>query len=340
MNPTRSMPTPVPEPPVHAPGRAPKPVGHRVAEPAGSTSVDVAVSDRTRRLLDGPIVPTLLRLAAPNVVVMTVQVAVTAGEAYFLGWLGADALAGVSLTFPLIMLMQTMSAGGMGGGVTAAVARASAPVAGPRPTRWRCTPADRDRDGRPLHLGVLLGGPALYAAMGGTGVALAVALSYSHRVQRRDRGLAVQHAGQHRPRDRQHAPPGQCRRRRGRPHAEPLARPDLRVGTRASVGIAGAAVALVTYYAVGSLVLLGYLPSGRSLVRLVPRDLRLRGRLFGEILWVGAPRLLNNVQTNLTVVVLTGLVGPFGRPPSPATGWGRGWSICRSRWCSASDRRW
>jgi hypothetical protein len=41
---------------------------------------------------------------------MTVQVAVTAGEAYFLGWLGADALAGVSLTFPLIMLMQTMSA--------------------------------------------------------------------------------------------------------------------------------------------------------------------------------------------------------------------------------------
>ena len=183
MNPTRSLPTPVPEPPVHAPGRAPKPVGHRVAEPAGSTSVDVAVSDRTRQLLDGPIVPTLLRLAAPNVVVMTVQVAVTAGEAYFLGWLGADALAGVSLTFPLIMLMQTMSAGGIGGGVSAAVARALG--AGRR----------RDADALGFHAlliatvmgagftgALVLGGPALYRAMGGTGGALAAALAYSNIV--------------------------------------------------------------------------------------------------------------------------------------------------------------
>ena len=183
MNPTRSLPTPVPEPPVHAPGRAPKPVGHRVAVPAGSTSVDVAVSDRTRQLLDGPIVPTLLRLAAPNVVVMTVQVAVTAGEAYFLGWLGADALAGVSLTFPLIMLMQTMSAGGMGGGVSAAVARALG--AGRR----------RDADALGFHAlliatvmgagftgALVLGGPALYRAMGGTGGALAAALAYSNIV--------------------------------------------------------------------------------------------------------------------------------------------------------------
>ena len=85
--------------------------------PAGGPSVARPVADRTRLLLDGPIVQTLLRLAAPNVVVMAVQAAVSAGEAYFLGWLGADALAGVSLAFPLIMLMQTMSAGGMGGGV-------------------------------------------------------------------------------------------------------------------------------------------------------------------------------------------------------------------------------
>src|SRR5207244_1126436 len=70
----------------------------------------------TRRLLDGPIAPTLLRLAAPNVVMLVAQVAISILEAYFVGWLGADALAGVSVTFPLVMLMQTMSAGGMGGG--------------------------------------------------------------------------------------------------------------------------------------------------------------------------------------------------------------------------------
>ncbi|HEV8309089.1 MAG TPA: MATE family efflux transporter, partial [Methylomirabilota bacterium] len=99
-------------------------IGGRAVAPAVNASAARPVADRTRLLLEGPIAPTLLRLAAPNVVVMAVQAAVNAGEAYFLGWLGADALAGVSLAFPLIMLMQTMSAGGMGGGVSAAVARA------------------------------------------------------------------------------------------------------------------------------------------------------------------------------------------------------------------------
>src|SRR3989441_1619038 len=78
----------------------------------------------TRRLLEGPIAPTLLALAAPNVVMLVAQVAISVLEAYFVGWLGADALAGVSVTFPLVMLMQTMSAGGMGGGVASAIARA------------------------------------------------------------------------------------------------------------------------------------------------------------------------------------------------------------------------
>src|SRR5436189_6087100 len=79
---------------------------------------------RTRRMLEGPIAPTLLALAAPNVVMLVAQVAISVLEAYFVGWLGTDALAGVSVTFPLVMLMQTMSAGGMGGGVASAVARA------------------------------------------------------------------------------------------------------------------------------------------------------------------------------------------------------------------------
>jgi putative MATE family efflux protein len=79
-----------------------------------------------------------------------------------------------------------------------------------------------------------------------------------------------------------------------------------------SLGIAGAGAALVAYYTTGSLILLAYLVSGRSLVRLSLDDLRLRRRVFRDILRVGAPSLLNNLQTNLTVVLLTGLVGPFG----------------------------
>ena len=178
--------------------------------PALSASVAGPVADRTRRLLDGPIVPTLLRLAAPNVVVMTVQVAVTAGEAYFLGWLGADALAGVSLTFPLIMLMQTMSAGGNGrrcqrrGGAR--------PGRRPPPRRRRAgvpCAADRDRDGGRLHRRARPRGSRAVPGHGrnrrrpGGGARL-----LQHRVRGGDRRLALQHAGQHRPRDRQHAPPG------------------------------------------------------------------------------------------------------------------------------------
>ena len=79
---------------------------------------------RTRLLLDAPIAAALMRLAAPNIVVMLAQASVGLIETYFVGWLGTDALAGVALVFPLVMLMQMMSAGAMGGGISAAVAQA------------------------------------------------------------------------------------------------------------------------------------------------------------------------------------------------------------------------
>src|SRR3989440_10942822 len=78
----------------------------------------------TRALLEAPIPGTLLRLAAPNVVVITVQAAINVLEAVYVGWLGRDALAGIALVFPLVMLMQTMSAGGLGVGVASPNARA------------------------------------------------------------------------------------------------------------------------------------------------------------------------------------------------------------------------
>src|ERR1700730_2004819 len=83
-----------------------------------------AVGPRTLPLLQGPIVPTLLRLAAPNFVLTFVQSSIGLIEAYWIGHLGTDALAGVALVFPALMLMQMMSAGAMGGGISSAVARA------------------------------------------------------------------------------------------------------------------------------------------------------------------------------------------------------------------------
>src|SRR2546430_13350023 len=79
---------------------------------------------RTRLLLEGPILGTLLRLATPNVLVMFVQSAVGLVETYFVAKLGTDALAGVALVFPVLMLMQMMSAGAMGGGISSPIAPA------------------------------------------------------------------------------------------------------------------------------------------------------------------------------------------------------------------------
>jgi hypothetical protein len=77
--------------------------------PAPTTPDSTRAAARRRLLLEGPIVSTLLRLAAPNVVVNVVVIAVTASvDAYFVGRLGATALAGLSLVFPLMILMQQM----------------------------------------------------------------------------------------------------------------------------------------------------------------------------------------------------------------------------------------
>src|SRR3989442_11916947 len=156
------------------------PAAAALAPPAAAAG---GLSGRTRVLLEAPIAGTLLRLAAPNVVVIAVQAVINVLEAVFIGWLGRDALAGVALVFPLIMLMQTMSAGGMGGGVASAIARA---LGGGR---------KRDADALVVHalvialgfggaftLGMLWGGPSLYRAMGGTDGALAAALAYSNVV--------------------------------------------------------------------------------------------------------------------------------------------------------------
>src|SRR5215216_3261836 len=92
-----------------------------VARPLPVSSTRAA---RTHQLLEGAIVPTLFRLAGPNVLNLVALSVIVTADAFFIGRLGAEALAGVSLVFPLKMLMQHMAAGGMGGAVASTIARA------------------------------------------------------------------------------------------------------------------------------------------------------------------------------------------------------------------------
>ena len=85
-------------------------------------------------------------------------------------------------------------------------------------------------------------------------------------------------------------------------------------------GIAGAAWAVVVYNIICAAILAFWLARGDSPIRPSRDSFVLEGRLFWEILKVGIPSSLNTIQINLTVLILTGLVGRFG--PVSLAGYG------------------
>src|SRR5262249_50605159 len=115
------------------------PQGTTTAPPAGGTT---AINPRTRLLLEGPIVATLLRLAPPHPVVHVLLIAVTASiDAHFVGRLGADATALAVHGLVIAAAMATL-----------------------------------------FSAALLIGGPWLYRALGGDGEILAAALAYSNAI--------------------------------------------------------------------------------------------------------------------------------------------------------------
>ena len=92
--------------------------------PASAKAAAPATAARTRLLLEGPIVPTLLRLAAPNVLNLLAFAGMITFDGFFLGRISTDALAGASLALPWVMLILQTTDSGMGIGVSSAVSLA------------------------------------------------------------------------------------------------------------------------------------------------------------------------------------------------------------------------
>ena len=65
-------------------------------------------SPRTQMLLHGAIIPTLLRMAWPNILVMLVQASTGLIETWWVSHLGTDALTGMAVVFPGFMMMQML----------------------------------------------------------------------------------------------------------------------------------------------------------------------------------------------------------------------------------------
>jgi putative MATE family efflux protein len=81
------------------------------------------MDDRIRALLTAKPLPLLIRMGTPNTLAFFVQASVSMTEVWFIGQLGSVSLAAIALAFPLLMLIQTMSGGAMGGAVASAIAR-------------------------------------------------------------------------------------------------------------------------------------------------------------------------------------------------------------------------
>ncbi|HJQ61129.1 MAG TPA: MATE family efflux transporter [Vineibacter sp.] len=131
-------------------------------------------------LLTARTLPTVLRIAGPTTAVMVMQSGVTIAELFFVGRLGTSALAGFQLVFPFVMLMTMMAAGGIGGGIASAVARALG--AGDRARAASlAVHALLIAAGFALlwTAAMSLAGPAIYRAFGASGETLRFALAYS-----------------------------------------------------------------------------------------------------------------------------------------------------------------
>jgi len=265
-------------------------------------------------LLSAPILPMLARLSAPGLLLVAFQTLVSVGDTYFIGHLGTAPLAGLALVFPLVMLLQMSSAGAMGGGVSSAIARSLGAGDAARARRLGVH-ALLIALGMAVAFTVLIlaFGAPLYRLLGGEGESLANALAYSNILF--GGALTVWLANTL----------ASVLRGSGNmlvPAAALIGAAVIQVplsgalvlgwGPMPHLGIAGAAIAYVTSFALAGVVMALVVFRPSSALRPRGPDFALDAALFADILRVGGMSVLNSFQTVLTAVVLTGFVGHFG----------------------------
>jgi putative MATE family efflux protein len=265
-------------------------------------------------LLDGPILPTLLRLAWPNAIALTAGTCVVIAETSYIGRLGVESLAAMALVFPCVILTMTMSGGAMGGAVASSIARAIGA-------------GDRDRAatlashallvgigfGLVFMLGMLIFGPRLLEALGGRGNVLAQAVAYTQIFF----GAAVipwlmnSMSGVLRGTGNMKLPSSLmlssaiCQIILGGTLG-------LGLGPIPSFGMRGVAAGSVIAYTISILIMVWYFTSGRA--RVVPkiRGLRIQGAMFFDILKVGAIACFSPLQSVVTIGIFTYMLAKFG----------------------------
>jgi putative MATE family efflux protein len=245
---------------------------------------------------------------------MAVQILVAVSEAWFVARVGIDALAGIALVIPFITLMMNMANGGMGGGVASALARALG--------------GGRHDDARALLLHALVLAaamalvfalfawtalPAIFRWLGGRGNVLEQALAFS-RVWFSGAivlwivaflSALLRGTGNS-------ATPSRIGFALSLAYIPTLGLLTLGVGDWPGLGLVGCAIAPLLTGVVGVALLTRAIVRGRLGFAPGVAGVRLKPRLFVEILRVGAMGSITTVTATVTAMLVTGLVGRFG----------------------------
>ncbi|XIA65369.1 MATE family efflux transporter [Bradyrhizobium sp. TZ2] len=265
-------------------------------------------------LLDGPILPTLLWLAWPNVIALTAGTCVVIAETSYIGRLGVESLAAMALVFPCVILTMTMSGGAMGGGVASAIARAlgagdvdrASTLAGHALLIGLCF-------GLAFMLGMLIFGPQLLELLGGRGNVLTQAVAYTQIffggavvpwLMNTMSGI-LRGTGNMKLPSLLMLSSAICQIILGGTLG-------LGLGPIPQFGMRGVAAGSLIAYLISISVMSWYLFSGRA--RVIPkiRGLRIRMPMFIDILKVGAISCFSPLQSVLTISIFTYMLASFG----------------------------
>jgi len=282
--------------------------------------VSARPAHQAHALLAQPPLRAIITLAAPTTAVMLIAALSNVLHTYFVSRLGDDAIAAVSLVFPISMILITVVSGGLGAGVSTGIARALG--------------AGRSGDASALaeHAIVItvtlaltgsvateLGARIVFQLMGGSGAVLEQAMLFARVLFS---GLIISFtvgtfdsilrgAGNVRI-------PAICSSLSL--CLQVLLTPLFMYGI--GLGLAGAPLGTLTGQAIGLVPRSLYIFGARSPIRprLLPRALRRRH--FVEILRVGVPAALSAALSYISLLILTGTIARFGTADLAAYGLG------------------
>ena len=268
----------------------------------------------TNALVDGAILPTLLRLAWPNMVALGAGTCVAIAETSYIGRLGTESLAAMALVFPFVILTMTMSGGAMGGGVSSAIARALGAGDGHRASMLAshalligaCF-------GLVFTAGMLIFGPVLLEMLGGSGNVLERAVGY---VQIFFGGAILpwllntlaailRGTGNMKLPSLMILNSAVCQIILGGVLG-------LGLGPIPQFGMRGVAAGSLIAYSISLTVMAWYIFSGRARVTPIVGGLKFQRGMFFDILKVGAVACFSPLQSVLTITLFTRMLAGFG----------------------------